>query len=223
MWTGAEELCRRAADANARQDPPDWRVEETISAARANIAVTTGAFADTARLAEQAAGIARAGGDLADASIELTFAAADHVLAGDAPAAVPLARRGTRAGPPGRRPGPDRDRLARCGRGRRRHRPRTGPRLPARKPRAQHGARLPERHRPHWAAGIAFLSATRPPRSSLAADAIHRLQWGGDRLRMGIVLHMIAGTLAATRPDAAAIIQGAAEAYTRPSREGLLS
>ena len=30
---------------------------------------------------------------------------------------------------------------------------------------------------------------------------------------MGIVLYMIAGALAATRPDAAAIIQGAAETY----------
>ena len=57
---GAEELCRRAAEANARRDTPDWRVEETICAARSSIAITTGAFADAARLAEQAAGIARA-------------------------------------------------------------------------------------------------------------------------------------------------------------------
>ena len=28
--TGAEELCRRAADANARRDTPDWRVEATM-------------------------------------------------------------------------------------------------------------------------------------------------------------------------------------------------
>ena len=26
--TGAEDLCRRADEANARRDPPDWRVEE---------------------------------------------------------------------------------------------------------------------------------------------------------------------------------------------------
>ena len=31
-----------------------------------------------------------------------------------------------------------------------------------------------------------------------------------------MVLHLIAGALAATRPDAAAIIQGAAEAYVAP-------
>ena len=68
--TGAEELCRRAAEASARRNPPDWRVEETVCAARSSIATTTGAFADAARLAGQAAGIALAGGDLADASVE---------------------------------------------------------------------------------------------------------------------------------------------------------
>ncbi len=40
-----------------------------------------------------------------------------------------------------------------------------------------------------------------------------RLQRSGDRLLMGITLQMIAGTLAATQPDAAAIIMGAAEAH----------
>ena len=90
--TGAEELCRRAADANAGRDTPDWRVEATICAARSNIANTIGALADAARLAEQAADLARAGGDLADASIELTIAVGGHVFAGDAPRAVPLAR-----------------------------------------------------------------------------------------------------------------------------------
>ena len=90
--TGAEELCRRAADANARRDTPDWRVEATVCAARSNIAITTGAFADAARLAEQAADLARAGGDLADASVELTYATSYHLLTDDAPAAVPLAR-----------------------------------------------------------------------------------------------------------------------------------
>ena len=34
---------------------------------------------------------------------------------------------------------------------------------------------------------------------------------------MGLVLHMIAGALAATQPEAAAIIQGAAEAYVAES------
>jgi hypothetical protein len=38
------------------------------------------------------------------------------------------------------------------------------------------------------------------------------LQRRGDRLWVGFTLHMIAGTLAATQPEVAAIIQGAAEA-----------
>ena len=88
----AEELGRRAAEANARCDTPDWRVEATILAARSNIAAASGAFADAARLAEQAAGLSQAGGDLADASVELAGAVAYHVLAGDAPRGVPLAR-----------------------------------------------------------------------------------------------------------------------------------
>ena len=88
--TGADRLCRRAAEANARRDPPDWRVEETICGARENIANTTGAFGDAARLAEQAAGFARAGGDLADASSSLPSPRAIPCV-GDAPAAVRLA------------------------------------------------------------------------------------------------------------------------------------
>jgi hypothetical protein len=47
----------------------------------------------------------------------------------------------------------------------------------------------------------------------LGRDAIRALQRSGDRLRMGLILHMIAGTVAATRPDAAAIILGAAQAH----------
>jgi hypothetical protein len=64
-----------------------------------------------------------------------------------------------------------------------------------------------------WAAGIALLVNDRTATLELGRDGIHVLQWAGDRLRMGFVLHIIAGALAATWPEAAAIIQGAAEAY----------
>jgi hypothetical protein len=60
------------------------------------------------------------------------------------------------------------------------------------------------------AAGLASL-LNRYPR---ARQPCHRaLQPGGDRLRMGYLLHTIAGALAATQPEAAAMIQGAAEAF----------
>jgi hypothetical protein len=49
--TGGEELCRRAAEASARQETPKWRVEQTICAARSIIANMRGAFADAVRLA----------------------------------------------------------------------------------------------------------------------------------------------------------------------------
>jgi predicted ATPase/class 3 adenylate cyclase len=210
--TGAEELCRRAADANAGQDTQDWRVEAAICAARSNIANTTGALAEAARLAEQAAGLARAGGDLADASIELTIAVGGQVFAGDAPRAVPLAREALalarQVGAPAliatgllavgvAVAGSDPDQARACLRESRELSTELG---------YQSAFDLAR------AAAIAFLIDDRAATLELGRDAIRGLHWGGDRLRMGMVLHMIAGALAATRPAAAVIIQGAAEA-----------
>jgi hypothetical protein len=211
--TGAEQLCRRAADANARQATPDWRVEETICAARSSLATTRSAFADTTRFAEQAAGIARVGGDLADTSVHLTTAVAGHVLAGDAPAAVPLASEALA--------------LARqIG----------APALVARSLLAV-GATVARTDPSHaraclresrelstalgyqsptdltWATAIAFLVGDQAATLEIGRQAIRSLRWGRDRRLMGLNLHWIAGTLAATRPEAAATIQGAAETY----------
>jgi hypothetical protein len=63
------------------------------------------------------------------------------------------------------------------------------------------------------ATAIALMVGDRTDTLELGRRAIRALQWSGDRVRAGSILHMIAITLAATRPDAAAIIQGAAEAY----------
>jgi predicted ATPase/class 3 adenylate cyclase len=214
--TGAEELCRRAAEANALRDTPDWRVEETICVARGNIATTRGAVADAGRLAEQAARIARNGGDLADASVELTIAAAYHVLAGDAPAAIPLANEALtlarRVGAPaliasgllavglavaGTHPGQARACL-------------------------RESRELSTALGHHstidliMAAAIAFLIGDQAATLELGRHAIRALQWGGG-LRMSFVLYIIAGALAAARPEAAAIIQGAAESHVAES------
>jgi predicted ATPase len=210
---GAAELCRRAADANARQGSPDWRVEEAICAARANIANTTGAFADAARLAEQAAGLARAGGDLADASVLLSLASVRHVLAGDAPEAIPqanealaLARQvGARAliatsllaagvAAAVTDPGQARAHLRES---------------------RELSAALGYRNALDlgWATAITFLIRDPAATLELGRTAIRGLQWGGDRLRMGMILYFIAGALATSRPEAAAIIQGATETY----------
>jgi hypothetical protein len=211
--TAAEELCHRASEANARTDTPDWRVEETVCAARSNVANTAGKSADGARLAEQAARIAQAGGDLADASVELTLAAMRHVLVDDAAGAVPLANQALalarQVGAPaliasgllavgmavaGTDPGQARACL-----------------------RESRELNTPLGYQSTldlmWAAAIAFLVGDRTTTLELGRRAIRGLQWGGDRLRMGMALYMIASALAATRPEAAAIVQGAAEAY----------
>jgi len=211
--SGAEELCRRADQANARQDPRDWRVEEIVCAARQNIANSRGAFEDAARLAEQAAGIARAGGNLADASVELIWAAADRVLVGDAPGAVPLANEalalarqiGASAliasgllavgiAVAGTDPGQARACLRES---------------------LELSTALGYQSAIElvWATAVAYLTSDQAATLELGGRAIRGLRWRGEhRLRLGFVLHMIAGALATTRPDAAAIIQGAAEA-----------
>jgi predicted ATPase len=209
---GAEELYRRAAEANARQASPDWRVEEVICAARSNIAFTAGAFADAARLAERAAAIARTGGDLADTSLQLGIAAAGYLLVGDAPKAVPVAREALTLARQIGAPALIATGLLAVG--------------------TTVANTDPEQARAHlreslelstalgyqsafdlvWAVGIAFLLNDRTATLELGPSAIRALQRGGDRLWVGFTLHMIAGTLAAIQPEPAAIIQGAAEA-----------
>jgi predicted ATPase/class 3 adenylate cyclase len=210
--TGAEELCRRAADASARRDTPDWRVEETLCAARSNIANTTGAFEDAGRLAEQAAGLARAGGDLADASIELTIAVADRVFVGDAPGAVPLASEALALARQIHAPALIASGLLAVGLA-------VADTDPGKSRASLHESRELSTALGYqddlgllWATGIAYRLNDRAATLELGRRAIRGLQWGGDRLRMGLVLHMIAGALATTWPASAATIQGAAEA-----------
>ena len=215
--TVTEELCRGAVEANERRDPHDWRVEEVICDARSNIAVTVGAFADAARLSEQAAGLARAGGDLADASLQLGIAASGYLLVGDAPKAVPLAREALtlarQIGDPALIASgllavgttvveTDPEQARACLR----------ESLELSTALGYQGALDLV-----WAAGIAFLLDDRTATLELGRSAIRALQRGGDRLLMGWVLHVIAGALAANRPEAAAMIQGATEAYVAES------
>src|SRR5215475_11628676 len=211
--TGAEELWRRAADASARRDTPDWRVEATVRAARSNIATTTGAFADAARLAEQAAGHARAGGDLADASLHLGVAAGNHILAGDTAAAIPPAREALALARQTGAPALIATALLAVGASVAETDP--GQARACLRESRQLSAALGYQSAIAlvWATAIAFLLGDQADALDLGRRAIHRLQWGGDRLRMGTILNIIAGALTATRPEAAAIILGAAETY----------
>ena len=209
--TVTEELCRAAAEANQRRDPPDWRVEEVICAARTNIAFATGAFADGVRLNEQAAAIARTGGDLADASLQLGLAAGGYLLVGDGPRAVPLAREALTLARQIGDPALIASGLLAVGM------------TVAETDPEQARANLRESLELITAygyqgvlgvraAGLASLLNDRTATLELGSRAIRALQPGGDRLRMGFLLHTIAGALAATQPEAAAMIQGAAEA-----------
>src|SRR5262249_3430709 len=165
------------------------------------------------RLAEQVAGLARARGDLAAASIELTFAVADHLLLGDAPRAVRLANEALalarQTGAPSL--------IARCLLA-------LGTAVAETDPEQARACLRESRELStalsyqsaidlNWAATIAFLVGDQAAALELGRRAIHGLQGGGDRIRAGLVLHMIAGALATTRPEAAAIIQGAAQAH----------
>ena len=211
--TGAEELCRQAAEASARRGTPDWRVAVTVCATRSNIASATGAFTDAARLAEQAAGIARAGGDLADASVELTIAAIDHRLAGDAPAAVPLASQALALARQAGAPALIATSLLAVAT------------TVAEADPGQARAYLRESRELSTAlgyqnsldlvreTGIALQVGDRTAALELGRRAIRVLQRDGDRRRVGSILHLIAGALAAARPAAAAVIQGAADAH----------
>jgi predicted ATPase/class 3 adenylate cyclase len=211
--TGAEELCRRAAEANAGKATPDWRVEETICAARSNIAMITGSFGDAARLAEQGAGLARAGGDFADASVHLGIAVDGHTLAGDAPAALPLATEALALARQTGAPaliasgllamgmavaGTDPDHARACLRESRELSTALG----------YHNALDLVA-----ATAIAFLIGDQGTTLDLGRSTIRALQPSGDRVRMAYVLYMIAGVLAASQPEAAAIILGGAETY----------
>jgi predicted ATPase/class 3 adenylate cyclase len=215
----AEELCRQAIQAGALEQSPDWRVEEVICATRQNIAITTGAYAEAARFAEEAAGIARAAGDLADTSVQLTMAVACHVLAGTAPSGVPLA---TEALALARRLGAPAliaSALLEVGAAVVQTDPEQG-RACLRESRELTATLGYESALDLvWATGIASLVPDRTTTLELGRSAILGLQRSGDRLRIGITLYMLAGVLAPTDPEAAGIILGAAEAHVFESAE----
>jgi len=63
-----------------------------------------------------------------------------------------------------------------------------------------------------WVTALAFVVGDQTRTLELSRRAIRGLQPGGG-FRMSCVLHVIAGALAAARPETAAIIEGAAETY----------
>jgi predicted ATPase/class 3 adenylate cyclase len=215
--TGARELSRRATEANARLDVPDWRVEETVCAVSQNIAMITGAFGDAARLSEQCAALARAGGDLADASLHLGIAVAAHMLAANAPAALPPAREALALARQTGSPALIASALLAMGMA-------VASTDPDQARACLHESREVSNALGYHTAldlvaatAIAFLVGDQAAALELGSNAIRALQPGGDRVRMAFVFYMIAGVIGATRPEAAAIILGGVETYVAES------
>jgi predicted ATPase/class 3 adenylate cyclase len=87
-----EQRCNGALQADQRFDAhTDPGVENLVCQARADSALVRGAFADAVAFSMQAADVARANGNLAVASLNLAIAAWSRTCAGDALGAVPLA------------------------------------------------------------------------------------------------------------------------------------
>jgi hypothetical protein len=211
-----------------RQELPSGRPTTSTAshhARRTPQSATPRGQSGTARFAEQAAGIARAGGDLADTSVLLNIAVAGHVLAGDAPAAAPVAREALALARQAGAPALVARSLLVVGA------------TVARTDPGQARACLRESRELStalgyqsttdliWAAAIAFLIGDQAATLEFGRRVIRALQRGGDRRLMGLNLHWIAGTLAATRPETAATIQGAAEIYVvkMPMSDELIS
>jgi predicted ATPase/class 3 adenylate cyclase len=211
----AEERGSRALDADKRLHPEaDSDVENLVCQARADVAMSRGAFADAVAYNEQAADIARANGKLAVASVNLAFAAWFCTIAGDATGAVPLAVEALALARQADMPyvlitallvlgnaladtDPDQaracldeslDRSAALG------------------------------YENTNTLGLAFVLVSRlddaPATLGVAGTTIRQLHWARQPVWLYAMLNVVARALVTARPDAAAIIQGAARAIT---------
>jgi hypothetical protein len=211
----AVERSSRALDADKRlHAQADSDVENLVCQARADVAMTRGAFADAVAYNEQAADIARADGKLAVASVNLAFAAWFCTIAGNETGAVPLAVEALALARQADMPyvlitallvlgnaladtDPDQaracldeslDRSAALG------------------------------YENTNSLGLAFALVSRlddaPATLGIAGTTIRQLHWARQPVWLYASLNVVARALVTTRPDAAATIQGAARAIT---------
>jgi predicted ATPase len=211
----AEERGSRALHADKRlHAQADSDVENLVCQARADIAMLRGAFADAVAYNEQAAYVARADGNPAVASVNLAFAAWVSTIAGDETGAVPLAVEALALARQADMPyvlitallvlgiavadtNPDQaraclneslDRSAALG--------------------YENANNL----------GLTFVLVSRlddaPAVLGVAGATIRQLHWARQPVWLAASLDLIARALVTTRPDAAAIIQGAGRART---------
>jgi predicted ATPase/class 3 adenylate cyclase/DNA-binding SARP family transcriptional activator len=216
----AEQRCTLALQTDQRlHTRPDWNVENLVWQARADSALIRGAFTDAAAFYEQAAEIGRANANLAVASLNLSFAAWARTIAGDALNAVPLAHEaltlarqidrnyaiitgllvlGTAVADTD--PGHARACLTES---------------------LERSAELGYENANHL--GLATVLTARledtPTTLEIASHTIRHLRWARQPAWLTPSLNVVAHALAATRPDAAAIIQGAAHAIATRTPE----
>jgi len=188
---------------------PDGLVDQYVASARATLAMSVGAWHEAALCYERTGEIARSAGRLFPAAVMPLYAAQCHAFAGDADAALPLATEGLalvrRLGVPT---------LIAMGLGV------LANALADRDPqraRALLRESLDLSGRHYENAGTltsatlvaARLSDTRLT-LELAARAVPRLHWNGDRPQLAGILNVVAWAAAEREPDDAAVLQGAA-------------
>jgi predicted ATPase/DNA-binding SARP family transcriptional activator len=216
----AEERGSRALDADKRLHPQaDPDVENLVCQARADVAMTRGAFADAVAYNEQAAEIARANGKLAVASVNLAFAAWYRAVGGDATGAIPLAVDALALARQADMPyvlitallvlgnalaDTDPDQARAC----------LDESLDRRAALCYENTNT---------LGLAFVLVSRlddaPATLGVAGTTIRQLHWARQPVWLNASLNVVARALVTTRPDAAAIIQGAARAITLQALE----
>jgi predicted ATPase/class 3 adenylate cyclase len=211
----AEQRSTRALEAAQRLDTRAVSdVENLVCQARADIAMVRGSFADAVAYDERAAAIARANGNLAVAAVSLAFAAWMRTIAGPATGAVPMAVESLAMAREVGMPyaiitgllvlgialaDTDRDEARAC-------------LTESLERRATLGYENANN------LGLALVLVSRlddaPATLEIASRTIRQLHWARQPVWLTAGMNLVARALAPIRPDAAAIIQGAARAIT---------
>jgi predicted ATPase/DNA-binding SARP family transcriptional activator/class 3 adenylate cyclase len=216
----AEQRCTLALQTDQRLHArPDWNVEQLVCQARADSALIRGAFTDAAAFYEQAAEIGRANDNLAVASLNLSFAAWSRTITGDALNAVPLAHEALTLARQIEMPYAIVNGLLVLGIAVADTDP--GQARACLTESLERSAELGYENANHL--GLATVLTARlddtPTTLKIASDTIRHLHWARQPTWLYASLTVVAHALVASRPDAAAIIQGAAHAIATRTPE----
>ena len=211
----AEELCDQALACEPSIGPHlQVDVEWLVQTARTALAFAVGDWHDAAIHGETAAELVRSSGELGRLPTNLSGAAACHVMAGDADAAVPFATEGLAVARQLGNPYLIAMSLsALAGALADRDPARAGALL---RESIDSSAALNYENTNELTQGALVAARLRdaPLALQLAKPAIRHLHWSGDRPQLAGVLNVVAWAITDADPTAAAVIQGAARALT---------